>query len=161
MPLHINLLVTIFLLVDVAGGSLNQSRTVGTFKFSKKQAGHSVVLTIRTKRFRSSEHRISRDAQYQIRVDGRLAWGTDGNVPDIEIGSMTLVFDGKELTIPRKLFKDCYEPNLDGRFLKMRFGPQFKSVVVSMSGSDGAGGYEVLWTARTNGVYSRAIKRGF
>jgi hypothetical protein len=161
VPLPMNLLLAISLLVNAAGGALNQPKTVGAFKFSKNHAGHSAVLKIRTKQFRISEHRISRDAQYQTRVDGRLAWGTDGNVPNIEIGSMTLVFDGRELSIPKNLFKDCYEPNLDDRFLKMRFGSQFKSVIVSMSGSDGAGGYEVVWRLKSNGHHSRSVNRAF
>jgi len=105
MLLPMNLLLAISLLVNAAGGALNQTRTVGTFKFSKNHAGHSAVLKIRTKQFRSSEHRISRDAQNQTRVDGGLAWGTDGNVPNIEIVSMTLIIDGRELSI-KKLFKD-------------------------------------------------------
>src|SRR5262249_31398945 len=122
---------------------------------------HSAILIIRTKRFRSSEHRIAVDSQYQTRVDGRRAWGTDGNNPNIEIDSMILVLDGKELTVPKKLFKDCYEPNLDHRSLKMRFGSEFKSVIVSMSGSDGAGGYEVVWRLASNEHHSRSVNSGF
>jgi len=161
MPLPMNLLLTISLLVNAAGGALNQPKTIGAFKFSKNHAGHSAVLKIQTKQFHSSEHRISQDAQYQTRVDSRLAWRTDGNVPNIEIVSMTLVIDGRELSIPKKLFKDCFEPNLDNRFLKMRFGPQFKTVIVAMNGSDGAGGYEVVWRLAPNGRHSRSINRGF
>jgi len=161
MPLPMHLLLAISLLVNAAGGALNQPKTVGEFKFSKKHADHSAVLKIRTKQFRSSEHRISRDAQYQTSVDGRRAWGTDGNVPNIEIVSMTVVIDGRELSIPKNLFRDCYEPNLDERFLQMRFGPQFKSVIVSMSGSDGAGGYEVVWQLKSNGHHSRSVNQPF
>jgi hypothetical protein len=161
MPLPLNFLLAISLLVSAAGGALNQRKTVGVFKDSKNHAGHSAVLKIQTKLFLSSEHRVSRDAQYQTIVDGRLAWGTDGNVPNIEIVSMTLIIDGRELFIPKKLFKDCYEPNLDNRFLKMRFGPQFKTVIVAMSGSDGAGGYEVVWLLARNGRHSRSINQGF
>jgi hypothetical protein len=155
------LLLAITLVVNVAGATLNQQKTLGAFKFTKKHAGHSAVVKISTKQFRNSEHRISQDAQYQTRVDGRRAWGTDGNVPTIEIVSMTLVMDGRELPIPKHLFKDCYEPNLDDRFLKIRFGPQFKSVIVSMSGSDGAGAYEVVWRLMSNGHHSRSITQPF
>jgi hypothetical protein len=156
-----NLLLAIALLVNADLGALNQTKTVGAFRFSKNQAGHSAVLIVRTKQFLSSNHRISRDNQYQTKVDGRFAWGTDGNIPNIEIYSMTFLLDGRKLSIPQKLFKDCYEPNLDYRFLKIRFGPQFKSVIVSMSGSDGAGGYDVVWRLESTGHHSRSINRGF
>jgi hypothetical protein len=94
-------------------------------------------------------------------VNGKLALGTDGNIPNIEIDSVKLSFDGKEIIIPKNLYANCFEPNLDERDLSLRFSRDFQSLIVTMSGSDGAGGYEVVWRFRKDGRHSRSITRGF
>ncbi len=74
---------------------------------------------------------------------------------------MKLYFDGKEMKIPSRLYSDCYEPNFDNSSVTIKFGHNFQSVIVSMAGSDGAGGYEVIWRLRKNGHHTRSISQGF
>jgi len=151
------------ILLTLAGSmaSLAQSNRIGTFKFEKRQGTHKSLVIFHTRAFQPSKHRVTKTRNYQTIVDGRLAHGTDGNVPDIDIGSIKLFLDGREVAIPRKQYSDCFEPNLDGSYLAIRFGRDFQSVIITMSGSDGAGSYEVVWRFRKNGYHSRSFNQGF
>ena len=102
-----------------------------------------------------------RDGNYQKLIDGRFAHGTDGNIPNIEIALIKLSLDGRDIPIPGNLYSDCFEPNLNASDLVIRFGRKFQSVIIRMSGSDGAGSYEVVWRFRKNGSHSRSFRQGF
>jgi len=93
----------------------------------------------------------------QTMVDGRPAIGTDGNIPGVEIDSMRFYLDGKEIRIPSRLYADCFEPNFGNDYVTLKFGRDLQSVIISMSGSDGAGGYQVVWRLRKNGQHRRSI----
>jgi hypothetical protein len=151
------LILAIFLVLMSAAGGVAQSSRLGTFKFERKQTGHRTVVTFRTQAFEARKHRIVKDSSYRTRVNGRVALGTDGNVPNVEIIRMKFLLDGREIVIPKSLYSDCFEPNLERDHVKIRFRDNFQSVVVSMSGSDGAGGYQVHWRLRANGRHSRSI----
>lgn len=138
-----------------------QSNGIDTFKFEKKQGTHKALITLDTRAFEPSKHKITKGRNYQTIVDGRLARGTDGNVPNIEIASIKLSLDRTQIAIPGKLYSDCFEPNLDDDSLAIRFGRDFQSVIITMSGSDGAGGYEVVWRFRKSGYHSRSFRQGF
>jgi hypothetical protein len=70
---------------------------------------------------------------------------------------MRFYLDGKEIRIPSRLYADCFEPNFGNDYVTLKFGRGFQSVIISMSGSDGAGGYQVIWTLRKNGQHRRSI----
>ena len=124
------------------------------------QGTHKALVIFHTRAFEPTKHKV-KARNYQTIVDGRFAHGTDGNVPNIEIESIKLLLDGTDVTIPRKHYSDCFEPSLDGSYLAIRFGRDFRSVIVTMSGSDGAGSYEVVWRFRKNGYHSRSFSQGF
>jgi hypothetical protein len=161
MPLLMKPFLIILLTLISATGSLAQSNRIGTFKFEKRQGTHKALVIFHTRAFEPSKHRVTKARNYQTIVDGRLARGTDGNVPNIEIESIKLLFDGTEVTIPRKQYSDCFEPSLEGSSLAIRFGRDFRSMIVTMSGSDGAGSYEVVWRFWKNGYHSRSFSQGF
>ncbi len=108
--LLIGLVILISLMSDFA-----QSKRIGTFQFEKMNGHHAARVIFSTKPFQRSNHKITGDDKYQTKVDGRLAIGTDGNIPSVEIASMKLYFDGKEMKIPSRLYSDCYEPNFENR----------------------------------------------
>ena len=93
-------------------------------------------------------------------VDGRPAIGTDGNIPGVEIESMRFYLDGREIKIPRRLYADCFDPKFGSDYVTLEFGRDFRGVVVRMSGSDGAGGYQAIWRLRKDGRHGRSIVPG-
>lgn len=153
--------LVILLTLIASTASLAQSNKSGTFKFEKKKGTHRASVIFQTRAFAPAQHKITKGRDSQTIVDGRLAHGTDSNVPNMEISSIKLFLDGTEVSIPGKLYSDCFEPNLDDASLTIRFGRDFQGVIVSMWGSDGAGGYEVVWRFRKNGYHSRSFRQGF
>jgi len=79
-------------------------------------------------------------------------------MPVVEIASMRFYFDGKEVPVTKHLFTDCYNPDLadyPAENFAIRFSDDMQGVFVFMSGSDGAGSYQVIWTLRKDGRHSR------
>ena len=136
-----------------------QADKTGTFKFEQKAGSHLVRVVFHTRTFERSRHKITGDETHQTSIDGRPAIGTDGNFPKVEIDSMRLYFDGQEVKVPSRLYADCFEPHFDKGDVKLKVGGNFQSVTVEMSGSDGAGGYEMTWRLKKNGRHSRSVEQ--
>jgi hypothetical protein len=151
---------TMFLVLLIAAGVSAQSQSTGTFQFEKKEGSHVARVVFRARSFTRAGHRSTRVVQGQTMVDGRPAIGTDGNLPGVEIHSMRLYLDGKEIKIPRRLYADCFDPHFGNDYVTLEFGPEFRSVIVTMSGSDGAGGYQAIWQLRKDGQHRRSIIPG-
>lgn len=125
-----------------------------TVEFVKSNGAHNVKITVKTKPFDPRAHKAD-IIEYLTIIDGKRALGTDGGVPRTEIESIRLVFDGKELSIPKSLFSDCYEPSFEKDFFKLKIGDDGKSVMVFMAGGDAAGSYQIFWVFRSDGKHSR------
>ena len=149
-----------FLVSILSAGAFAQAQGVQTFRFEKKEGSHTARLVVRTRPFARAKHQSTRVVRGQTMVDGRPAIGTDGNIPGTEIESMKLHLDGKEIALPRRLYVDCFDPKFGAEYVTVKFGRGFQSVIVSMSGSDGAGGYLATWTLRKDGQHRRTIVPG-
>ena len=145
------------LVLIISAGVFAQSTETRTYKFEKKEGSHTARVVFRTKVFARAGHRSTKVVRGQTMVDGRPAIGTDGNIPGVEIDSMRFYLDGKEIRIPPRLYADCFEPNFGNDYVTLKFGRDLQSVIISMSGSDGAGGYQVVWRLRKNGQHRRSI----
>ena len=112
-------------------------------------------------RFNSGEHRtvIRRDGQ--TIVDGRQAFGTDGNVPTREISSIKLFIDRKEIEVSKRTYADCFEPNFANYLFNFHVSSDGKVAVIKMHGSDAAGAYTVQWLMKANGRHKRTIYQDF
>ena len=149
-----------FLVLLVSAGVPAQSKRVETFQFEKKAGSHVARVVFRTRRFTRAGHRSTRVVRGQTMVNGRPAIGTDGNIPGVEIESMRFYLDGKEIKVPRRLYADCFDPKFGDDYVTLEFGRDFRGVVVKMSGSDGAGGYQAIWRLRKDGRHRRSIVPG-
>lgn len=149
-----------FLVLFMSAAVSAQSERTETFRFEKKEGPHTARVVFRTRSFARARHRSTRVVRGQTMVDGRPAIGTDGNIPGSEIYSMRFYFDGKEIRIPRRLYADCFEPRLGNDYVTLEFGRDFRGVTITMSGSDGAGGYQAIWRLRKDGRHSRSIIPG-
>jgi hypothetical protein len=165
-------IVTLLLLPTIAVG---QRQGTGTFRFSDRNQNQTATLAVKTKPFSLSTHRITfaspeyvkkhniqttplQEVRIVTAIDGRQEWlGTDGEIPRVEIASMVVSFRGKTMAVPRNLYWDCFEPS----FLKNNFIAKLNdagdALFVFMAGSDGAGGYEVMWVLRKDGHHSRFV----
>ena len=163
------LVIAVMLLSSTA---LAQSRTLGTFHFEDRNGNHTAKLTITTKAFEPSAHIVTTaDQQYLKRneislakgvswitkVDGMKPLGTDGSMPRVEIASMTVSFGGTKITIPAKLYADCFNPNFQKDTSAVRLTDAGDSLLVFMAGSDAAGSYQIMWIFRKDGRHSRFV----
>ena len=69
--------------------------------------------------------------------------------------------DGRKIRVPNWLYADCYNPNLEHRYVNIRWGRDARTVLVTMLGADGAGAYNVVWIFGKNGKHSRYFKDAF
>ena len=125
------------LVLILSTGVFAQAKKVGTFQFEKKQGAHRALVIFHTKALAGAGRRVTGLERGQTMVDGRTAIGTDGNIPGVEIVSIRFYLDGKEVKVPRRLYADCFDPNFGKGDVTLKFGPAFRSVIVSMLGSDG------------------------
>jgi hypothetical protein len=150
------ILLTVFAFAAVS--TFAQSKKVGVFRFSEKAGKHTAELMFRTGAFEPSKHTITYGKRLDLtilEVDGRTALGVDGNVPRVEIQSVAFYFDGKKVAVPRRLYADLYEPTLEKDSFATKIGDEGSSLLVFMAGGDAAGGYQVIWVLRKDGVHSR------
>ena len=168
-----SLLLTGLLLIAF-GSAFGQSerRTVidpeGTADFVETKGRNHAKLVFTTKRFEPSRHRI-RQSKTCVMIDGRKPLGTDCGLPNVEISSMRLFWNGSEVAIPRRFYSDCYSPpffkDYKNRgwmknYLAIRFSDDARAVFVFLHAGDGAGVYDVVWTLGRGGNHSRFTNSG-
>jgi hypothetical protein len=150
-------------LLTLTLSSSTPARGIGSFRFDARKGAHSATLILKTKAFDPSRHRTRLKMFGELgltTVDGRVALGAESGTPGVEIESFRLIFDGKELRVPRRLYSDCFNPSTDPSSLVLKFGQDTRSVFVFMTGSDGAGVYDVVWVLRKDGRHSRWANAG-
>ena len=153
-------LTIIFSLLLSATSIAAQAERNGTFQSRRQISGHVAKVIFRTRSFDSAKNKKGYDDKIGNTVNGRKAYGAE-SVPKAEIASLKVFFDGQEVQVPRQLYSDCYDPNFGNEYIKLSFSRDFSKLFVSMRGSDGAGGYEVVWVIRRNGRASRFFKPTF
>ena len=138
-----------------------QSQRIGDYQFNRSKGSHTSRIVIRNEPFDPSQHRIAYDeGSGKNLVDGRAAYGAEG-VPRTQIRSIKFYVDGREIKVQSRLYSDCYNPNLERRYVNISWGRDARSVLVTMLGADGAGAYYVVWILRKNGKHSRYFKDAF
>jgi hypothetical protein len=139
---------------------------IGSFKFEANRNGHTATISFTVREFNPKEHKISGLSVGDCnasRIDDRIPLGVECNLPKYEIQSMDLVFDGHNIRIPKDLYSDCYEPAFAwpmshvsiSHSFAVKIADDLKGVFAFMSGSDGAGHYDVIWVLRSDGKHSR------
>lgn len=137
-----------------------QSKRIGAYRFRASKKNHTVRVVIRNAPFDPSKHQLGYDKKIGNLIDGGVAYGAEA-VPRTQIKSITLYFDGQRVNVPRWLYADCYNPDLDPGYVELRFGRDGQTIFVSMDGADGAGAYIVVWALRRNGRHTRSFKPAF
>lgn len=154
-------LIAIAILLLSFTNTLAQSKRIGAYQFQKSKDNHLVRIIIRNEPFDSARHKIGYDERTgKNLVDGRVAYGAEA-VPRTQIKSIEFYFDGRQIKVPRWLYADCYNPNLENGCVNVRFSRDLRSVIVTMLGADGAGAYNVFWVLKRNGKHSRYFEDAF
>ena len=146
-----------FATLAFASASIAQESHVGTFRFSKSVDDHKITVVFHTKPYVAVMHRLVRPTtSAHVKIDGRNDYRAEGT-PTVEIISAELFFDRKRITIPKRLYADCFDPNFDSKDNHVKLSRDYRTLIVNMVGSDGGGGYDVTWFFRRNGKHTRRI----
>lgn len=114
----------------------------------------SIKIVVKTSAFRPKDHKLLYKEKELIKIDGKLFWGTDGEIPKKKISSVRIINNDRIITLPKNAFGDLYQPNLDS--ISICSGPD-KTFYISMLNSDGAGGYYIIWVLKDNNYLNRYI----
>jgi hypothetical protein len=85
-------------------------------------------------------------------IDGRHAWGTDGNMPMNQVSGIEASIDGQAISINRAFYNDLFE--CTNNFNVYKNGDTY---FVWQGNSDGAGYYELVWVFTKEGLKQRLV----
>lgn len=122
----------------------------------------SIKITVSSKPFERSANRLFFSSEYPDIVElinGKLPFGTDGNIPGSAYHSIEVQTGNKLVTIPASAYDDLFEPTLDNT--TVNYDSKLDTLFLQSMNGDGAGSYLVIWRF-VNGKYKdRFIAHGF
>jgi hypothetical protein len=153
--------IVVVVLLSSLTSTFAQSEQIAAYQFKRSKGKHTARIVIRNGRFDSSKHKVGYDQRTgKNLMDGRVAYGAEA-IPRTQIKSIEFYFDGRRIKVPRWLYADCYNPNLESEYVNVGFSRDLQKVLVTMWGADGAGAYGVVWVLSKNGEHSRYFKNAF
>jgi uncharacterized membrane protein len=116
----------------------------------------SIEILIESEIFDTSKHELKFNNQgnykYLEQIDGKIFWGTDGEIPKEKISKIQINYSGEIISIPNELFNDLFEPNLecvntnnDEYCYSKAYLTEKNELILIMLNSDGAGAYIVIF----------------
>ncbi len=117
--------------------------------------GKEIQVTLATEKFDKSKHSFKYHKEYRDvieKIDGKLFWGTDGNMPKKEYKSIEVKIRGKQVSIPQTAYSDLYQPNLYTDLNFVYYDKDSDILYIVANNGDGAGAYTVCWQIE-KGVY--------
>ena len=122
-----------------------------TIVFEEKE----IQVVLSTEKFDKSKHSFKYHKEYRDvieKIDGKLFWGTDGNMPKREYKSIEVKIRGKQVSIPKSAYSDLYESYLYTEFNSVHYDKDSDTLYIVALNGDGAGAYMVCWQIE-KGVY--------
>ncbi|MDW5290311.1 hypothetical protein [Formosa sp. PL04] len=117
-----------------------------------KYSGTEFSFKYKLQKF-SLENNISDfDGKWLTKINGRRIYGTDGNIPNIEVVGIETSINGKTIEIPEMLYEDIFECN--NEFVINKNNDDY---IVHQWNSDGAGGYLIVWVLGNEKLKQRLI----
>ena len=117
--------------------------------------GKEIQVILSTEKFDKSKHSFKYHKEYRDvieKIDGKLFWGTDGNMPKREYKSIEVKIRGKQVPIPKSAYNDLYESSLYIEFNSVHYDKDNDILYIVANNGDGAGAYMVCWQIE-KGVY--------
>ena len=118
-------------------------------------SGKDIQVVLSSEKFDKSKHSFKYNKEYPDaieKIDGKLFWGTDGNMPKREYKSIEVKIRGKQVFIPQSAYSDLYQPNLYTDLNFVYYDKDSDILYIVANNGDGAGAYMVCWQIE-KGVY--------
>jgi len=141
-----------------------QGKAVGDsmFIFSPKEGkAKDYEVSIKVKNFDSSHHHFTyTNTHFLYLVDRKIFFGSDGYPPSQEIDSMSVLFKGNKVDLPRSEYSDLYNLYPSSyRPIQVSVDKKTGYLYVIVYGSDAAGSYTAVWIFK-DGKYIRRVVEG-
>jgi hypothetical protein len=123
-------------------------------KFSRGK--EAIRVDVRRRPFRAGDHRI-KEVHGDVTVDGKVPLGTDGVLEGLktEISQIRIRWGATIAELNKELFQDCFNANMES--VNAAASEDFHSVLITISGGDGAGAYEVYVIVSRDGFTTRFV----
>ena len=105
--------------------------------------------------FTAKDHRITKDKEGVILVNGKSPWGVDGGLPSVTL-TWTVSMNGRPLKVPAAAIDNLFQPDPDSLVL-LTPGKASDQALVLMTNSDGAGAYCVIWSFKAGEYCGREV----
>ena len=119
-----------------------------------------ISISIKTGKFIPKEHQIKKKDGFVYKIDNQDPWGIDGLIPEnlSELKSIEINIKEKVFTFPKENLIGIFSVNFKNT--EIYIGTD-KILYLTMSNSDGAGSYNIVWTINNNTITSQFIFRDF
>ncbi|WP_125077687.1 hypothetical protein [Rufibacter latericius] len=137
---------------DYIEGFIHKSRIQPLEKLQPYK-GTDFSFEYKTKPFTQQGRIIDlRESKWVVAIDGRPAWGTDGNFPKTQVTGVHVILEGERIQISKAFYGDIYE--CTNTFSVYKNGNAY---FVYQWNSDGAGGYQIVWVFTKEGLKQRLV----
>ena len=133
------------------------------FDYYSKKKGEYISIRVFFSAFDSSAHVINYSTSGGIyshvsTIDGKMPYGTDGDLPRNEISKLEITWNSQRVSIPVSAFHNLYEPHdCQDVSPEAYLNSNRKLLYLYLSGSDGAGSYSVKLIFDSTAYLSRII----
>ena len=175
------MLSSLFLIVAISQSSIDDKETV--LELANADGGLSASVKICVGPFVIVDHwyslkKLSPDTGHRVFIDGRFAYGLGGTdvveYPSVEVKWIEVRFNEDVIKLPKEAYSDTFELSdhlshiVDTPYYGPRETPHYflwvsedkQLLRLKAMGSDGTGGYRVIWTVHRDGKWSRSFHYG-
>ena len=92
------------------------------------------------------------NGKWLMKINGCEIYGTDGNIPKIEVSGIDASINGETIDIPTTVYEDIFECTNEFVINKNK-----EDIIVHQENSDGAGGYLIVWVFGNKKLKQRLI----
>lgn len=128
----------------------------------------SILFKLTKGVFKKSLHKINYVDEYADKIDNKLFWGKDGELPTEQINSIQVIIGKDTIKIPKSAYNDLYEPHLTSKngnetvgFLRIYASRDRSRYYIYMLNGDGAGAYEATIMIRNKRYIGRVVDGAF
>ncbi|CAL2093001.1 conserved hypothetical protein [Tenacibaculum sp. 190524A05c] len=89
---------------------------------------------------------------FLMQINGRNIYGTDGNIPKIEVKGIDIKYKSVLVEVPKVFYEDIFECSNNFKVIKNK-----EDFILYQWNSDGAGGYLIAWVIGDNSIKQRLV----
>lgn len=136
---------------DKVSGYIHKSRLL-PLENIKPYGGTDFSFRYELKEFTLNDKMADFDGKWLTHINGRDFYGTDGNIPSVEVAGIKATLKGETIEIPNFFYEDIFECTNEFQVRKNK-----DDFIVYQWNSDGAGGYLIVWVIGDKKLKQRLI----